>query len=324
MPVTAAAHIVPLMPPGDVVALAVRAEQLGYDTCLIADEGFHPDIYACLGAIAVNTDRIQIGVMTNAYTRHPAVSAAALATINELSGGRVVATLLAGGSMVLAPMGIERRRPYRHLADMVEALRLLWSGEPVTWEGETCALEGAQLGLGPQSIPIWVAGRGPMVLGLAGRSCDGAVMTVKPDLAAAFAIVAEAAATAGHPEPARMYLGRICYTPALFEQQRRTLSYVLMDSPRRALESLDMSADAMATIEQAAITNDASAVDPLVTDDLLRRYQIAGSPTECSTQVRELAQQHRLSRVLVDVLSADLDENLAVLEDSFPIVTGQL
>ena len=104
--VAAGVHIVPLMPAGDVIAVAVEAERLGYDYCLVADEGFHPDIYVSLGAIARETDRITIGVMTNGYTRHPAVTAAALATVNELAPGRVVGTMMAGGSMVLGPMGI--------------------------------------------------------------------------------------------------------------------------------------------------------------------------------------------------------------------------
>ena len=42
--VAAGVHIVPLMPSPDVVALVVEAEQLGYDYCMVADEGVHPDI----------------------------------------------------------------------------------------------------------------------------------------------------------------------------------------------------------------------------------------------------------------------------------------
>ena len=187
--VGAGVHIVPLMPAQDVIALAVEAEQLGYDYCMVADEGFHPDIYACLGAVARETSRITLGVMTNGYTRHPAVTAAALATVNELSAGRVVACMLAGGSMVLAPMAIARVRPYRVLADAVEAMTQLWSGGSVTWAGETCALDQAQLGLGAQEIPLWIAGRGPLVLGHAGRVADGVILTVKPDLGAAIEVV---------------------------------------------------------------------------------------------------------------------------------------
>ena len=62
--VAAGVHIVPLMSSRDVIALVVEAERLGYDYCMVADEGVHPDIYACLGAAARETKRIQLGVMT--------------------------------------------------------------------------------------------------------------------------------------------------------------------------------------------------------------------------------------------------------------------
>ena len=320
--VSAGVHIVPLMPAGDVISVALEAERLGYDYCLVADEGLHPDVYACLGAIASATDRITLGVLTNGYTRHPAVTAAAAATVNELSGGRLVVTLLAGGSMVLSPMGIERARPARVVADALQALRLLWSGEEVTWRGETCSLDRARLGLGPQSIPIWIASRGPRLLELAGQQADGVVLTVKPDLGAALSLVEEAAAAVDRPRPGRYYLGRICYTPEMLEGQRRTLSFVLMDSPRRVLDSLGLSFDEIEVVEHAAASNQPELVDELVTGDLLRRYQVAGTPAECRTEVGELARDHSLSGVLIDALSSDLSENLSVLSDSLPIITG--
>ena len=318
--VAAGVHIVPLMPPGDVIAVAVEAERLGYDYCLVADEGFHPDVYACLGAIARATDRITLGVMTNGYTRHPAVTAAAAATVNELSGGRLVVTLLAGGSMVLSPMGIERARPARVVADSVQALKGLWSGEEVSWRGETCSLDRARLGMGPQTIPVWIASRGPRLLTLAGQQADGVILTVKPDLGAALSLVEEAAARAGRPDLHRFYLGRICYTQELLEGQRRTLSFVLMDSPRRVLESLGLSADEIAVVEHAAGANQPELVDEIVDGDLLRRYQVAGTAEECRAEVEQLARRHSLSGVLIDALSSDLSENLAVLAESLPII----
>lgn len=320
--VAAGAHIVPLMPADDVIGLVVEAERLGYDYCMVADEGVHPDIYACLGAAARETDHIRIGVMTNGYTRHPAVTAAALATVNELSGGRVVACMLAGGSMVLGPMAIERTRPHRVMADTVTALRKLWTGEEVSWRGEHCSLDRARLGMGHQDIPLWIAGRGPRVLGLAGEVADGLVCTVKPDVGAALALATAAAERAGRAAPQPMYLGRICYTPDLLEGQRRTLSYVLMDSPERVLRSLSLDPDAIATVRHAARTNDAGLVDPLVTDDLLRRYQIAGTPQECAAEVARMAAEHALHAVLIDALFPDYGENLSVLENSLPIIKG--
>ena len=320
--VAAGVHIVPLMPAGDVISVAVEAERLGYEYCLVADEGFHPDVYACLGVIARATDRITLGVLTNGYTRHPAVTAAAAATVNELSGGRLVVTLLAGGSMVLSPMGIERARPARVVADSVQALRRLWSGDEVSWRGETCSLDRARLGMGPQSIPIWIAGRGPRLLGLAGQQADGVILTVKPDLGAALSLIGSAAAAAGRPDPHCFYLGRICYTPDLLEGQRRTLSFVLMDSPPRVLQSLGLTPGEIEVVEHAAGANHPELVDELVTDALLQRYQVAGTAEECRAEVEELAREHSLSGVLIDALSEDLDENLAVLADSLPLIHG--
>lgn len=316
-------HIVPLMPAADVVTVAIEAERIGYDYCLVADEGFHPDIYATLAVIARETERIGIGAMTNGYTRHPAVTAAALATVNELSGGRALVTMLAGGSMVLSPMGIARTRPFAVVSDAIDVMRQLWTGEAVTWTGTTASLDSARLGLGPQSIPIWMASRGPKLLGLAGRSADGAVITVKPDLGAALEIVDAGARQAGRESPTRVYLGRICYTPEMLEGQRRTLSYVLMDSPRRVLSSLGFDDGQAGVVEQAAATNRPDLVDELVSDELLRRYQVAGTPAECSAELTLLAERHRLDVVLTDVLAADLDENVRLIHETHPIITGE-
>ena len=306
----------------DVIAVAVEAEHLGYEYCLVADEGLQPDVYACMGVIARETTRITIGVATNGYTRHPAATAAALATLDELSGGRVVLTMLAGGSMTLGPLGIARDRPYRVLADAIQVMQLLWSGEEVSWTGETCSLDRARLGLGRREIPVWIASRGPLVLGLAGRAADGVILTVKPDVGAALGLVGDAANEAARPRPQPMYLGRICYTAELLEAQRRTLSFVLMDSPRRVLKSLGLDEREVGIVEEAARSNHPTLVDPLVTDELLRRYQIAGSPAECAAEVVALAREHQLQAVLIDALSADLDENLAVIRNSLPIIRG--
>ncbi len=320
-------HVVPFMAPADVVAVACEAERIGYDYCVIADEGFRSDVYACLGAIAQRTERIRIGPVTNGYTRHPAVTASAMATLNAMSGGRALITMLAGGSMVLAPMGIARESPYRVVADAITVMRLLWSGEEVTWNGARHRLASARLGAellepSPASIPIWLATRGPMLLRLAGRSADGALLTVKPDLGEALAIVADGAREAGRPGPGRMYLGRICYTPEMVAEQLRTLPYVLMDSPPRVLRSLGFDEAGMAVVEQAAHENDPELLSPHLTDELLARYQVAGTPEECAAGISALVAEHALDVVVADLLSPDLDENIELLHRTYEILAA--
>ena len=101
-------QIVPTMGSDELIDIVVLAEELGYSYCMVADEGLMLDVYAVLGAAARATSTIRLGPVTNPYTRHPAATAAAVATIDEMSGGRAFVTLVAGGTMVLHPMGIER------------------------------------------------------------------------------------------------------------------------------------------------------------------------------------------------------------------------
>ena len=87
-------NLIPDMPCEEVIETIQAAEQLGYSVCLLDDEGFMPDVYTLLGRAAEKTSAIRLGPVTNGYTRHPAVTAVAVATLNEISGGRAVAALV--------------------------------------------------------------------------------------------------------------------------------------------------------------------------------------------------------------------------------------
>ena len=90
MTVTLEAEISPGMSPGDFVDLAVRCEQAGFDRFGVSDVVFWPDCFVLQGLIAQATSRIHIGSMvTNPYSRHPAMLAGAAATLQELSGDRM-------------------------------------------------------------------------------------------------------------------------------------------------------------------------------------------------------------------------------------------
>ena len=78
--------------------MAREAERLGAGVLLLADEGIDRDIYVVFAAIASATERITlVPGITNPFSRHPVATAAALASLEELAPGRVVAGLGAGG-----------------------------------------------------------------------------------------------------------------------------------------------------------------------------------------------------------------------------------
>ena len=317
-------QIVPTMGSAELIDIVVAAEELGYSYCMVADEGLMLDVYAVLGAAARATSTIRLGAVTNPYTRHPAATAAAIATVDEMSGGRAFATLVAGGTMVLHPMGIERSAPLAVMTDTIEALRLLWQGEPVTWQGRRLSLEGAQLTTGTHSIPIWVAARGERMLALAGTHADGLVLMVKSDLGDAFGLADQARqeSPAGSPLT-RVYLDRLAYKPEMIEEAKHLYGYAIMDSPPRILKNLGLSETEIAGLKQAFTEGGPEAVGQLVTDELVAQYQIAGTPAECRRQLEHLIGAHRLDAFFVNIISPGPAANRDLLTEVVSIATGE-
>jgi 5,10-methylenetetrahydromethanopterin reductase len=152
------------------------AERLGYSTVWVADEGLYRNVYALLAVAALSSTSIRLGTaVTNPYTRHPALTAAAIATIDELSGERAVLGLGAGGS-ALAALGMERDRPVDAVRDAVCIITGLTEGGRVNYRGRQWSFAGA-LNLVPiRRVPILIAGRGPRMLRLAGELADGVII----------------------------------------------------------------------------------------------------------------------------------------------------
>ena len=314
-------QIVPTMGSAELIDTIVTAEELGYSYCMVADEGLMLDVYGVLGAAARATSTIRLGAVTNPYTRRPAATAAAIATVDEMSGGRAFVTLVAGGTMVLHPMGLERSAPLAMMADTIEALRLLWRGEPVTWQGRRLSLEGAQLATGTHSIPIWVAARGERMLALAGTHADGLVLMVKSDLGDAFGLADQARTEASAPLT-RVYLDRLAYKPEMIEEAKHLYGYAIMDSPPRILKNLGLNEAEIAGLKEAFTQGGPEAVGQLVTDELVASYQIAGTPAECRSQLQDLIGAHRLDAFFVNIISPGLSANHELLSEVVSIAAG--
>lgn len=155
-----------------VAAMVRLAEQAGFSEAWIGDsQGIWKDPYVCLGACALQTTRIKLGIgVTNVRTRHLAVTARAMATVDELSGGRGLLGIGAGDTAFLhldwKPATVATCR------EAVHALRSLLAGDTATWQGWT--IEPLQnLACGP--VPIYLAASGPRMLELAGEVADGCI-----------------------------------------------------------------------------------------------------------------------------------------------------
>jgi len=158
-------------------AYAAEIEASGYDGLWYADERFHHEPYVGLAAMALATSRITLGVgVADPYTRHPALVAAAINSVDELSGGRAVLGYGAG-VVGLDSLGLKLDRPARAMREGIEIIRGLWAGQTVTVTGEVLSIKEGRMDVPARAnIPICVAADKPYTLRLAGEVGDAVMI----------------------------------------------------------------------------------------------------------------------------------------------------
>jgi 5,10-methylenetetrahydromethanopterin reductase len=206
--------LLPSRPASELVEIAVRAEALGYDDLWVADERFFREVYTVLGLVAARTSRIRLGPgVTDPYSRHPALTAMAIATLDEVSGGRALLGLGAGVSG-FRELGIDAARSAVAIREAVELIRRLLAGHTVTVKGTAVRFEDGRLDFAPPraDVPIYVASQREAGCRVAGRVADGAIMqgcVAEPLLRFFRESVAEGARRAGRDPAAVELVARI-------------------------------------------------------------------------------------------------------------------
>jgi 5,10-methylenetetrahydromethanopterin reductase len=156
--------------------LAGQAEDAGVDSVWVAEGPVARDAFVTLSAIAMRTQRVELGTgVVNPYTRHPAQLAASFATLDELSDGRAVCGVGIGARDFLIPLGADVTKPLRTAREMLEIIRRLLARELVQVKGGKFTVEQVRLGFRPtrQGVPIVLAATGPKMCALAGEAADG-------------------------------------------------------------------------------------------------------------------------------------------------------
>jgi len=159
------------------IGLAEEAESLGYDQIWVSNEKFYRDMYVAATAVAEHTRRVRIGTfVADPYSQHPALTAMAVATLDEVSGGRAVLGIGAGGTG-FPEMGIVRTKPAQAIKEAIHVIRGLWRGKTVDFKGEVISCHQTRLSCRVRpDIPIVVASRGDRVLQVAGEVADGVMI----------------------------------------------------------------------------------------------------------------------------------------------------
>jgi 5,10-methylenetetrahydromethanopterin reductase len=164
--------------PRRTVDLATRAEGWGFDGLLLADsENLVGDPYVELALAARATERLRLGpAVTNPVTRHPAVTAAAVATLQVESGGRAVVVFGRGDSAVLQ-LGIPPATTAELERGLTELQGFLGGGE-VELEGGSRARMSWIGTMHSSKVPVSVAATGPRTIAAGARHAERVDFTV--------------------------------------------------------------------------------------------------------------------------------------------------
>jgi 5,10-methylenetetrahydromethanopterin reductase len=170
------------IPAPEVVQLGALAADYGVDTLWASSFPARRDPLLCLAGLAAQPGALRLGaVPLSPYEVHPLKLADGLLTLNEMSGGRVSATIGGLGHSVMRVTGLTPVRRVRAVRECVEILRAAASGAAVDYVGELYTLQNYQADWVTQPPPrLYVGANGPQMLRMAGAVADGVMLSDVP------------------------------------------------------------------------------------------------------------------------------------------------
>jgi len=289
----------------DLASLARQVEDWGYDYIWLADERFFREIYSCLTLCALNTKKIQIGVcVTDPYSRHPALTAMAIATLDEISEGRAVLGIGAGVSG-FGELGIDRARPALAMREMVGLVRKLMTGENVDFQGRMVQFNHGALNFTPvrADLPIYVASNAPRGLQVAGELADGAIISgcaEEPSIDYAKGLIAKGTRKVGRDLAEIDLVARLnCCVSTDGQGARNSIRTATIRSLPGHLNfvtaaGIEVAPDLAASLSQMGYTHDDATLADMarrVPDHIIDAMTLAGTPEEVAQRVGRIVRR---------------------------------
>ncbi|MBV9578425.1 MAG: LLM class flavin-dependent oxidoreductase [Chloroflexi bacterium] len=288
--------------PGRVADLARMTEADGWDGLALTDsQNLAGDVFAGLAIAAQSTSRLLLATgATNPATRHPAVLASAMATLQVESGGRAWLGIARGDS-ALAYLG-RKPMPLGEFETALSEVHAYLGGETVDQNGFASRIEWLSR-TGMPAVPISVAATGPRVIEIAAHVADAITFSVGADPARLEPAIALARKTrvahglaplrlgayvnaVAHPDIAtarQMVRGRMGVY-ARFSTMSRSVMDALPDADRKVAEDLVSSYDLQAHAASGA--RHEAALD----DDFVDRFGVVGPSEHVAERLIELVQ----------------------------------
>lgn len=292
----------------DPTDLAVRAEDLGYDSVWMGELWGTSSVVA-LSEIAVATTDVEIGpAIVNVFSRTPAVLAMTAVTLDRISNGRAVFGIGTSTPTAVENVhGMDFDQPVRRSHETIEIIKeIMTRDEPVEYDGEILNVSGVP----PleSDVPLYHAALGPANRRVVGRLCDGWIPHNIPfsRLDKAFETVAETAREVGR-DPDEITIAP--YVPTAvsddedqaYDAVRGHIAYYAGSATGYQKAIGTRFPNEAERIAEAWKAGNRSEATELVTDEMVHELGIAGTPTDSQEQLRTLVAETAIDRPLITI-----------------------
>jgi len=268
--------------PARTLELARAGERLGFDELWLSEDYFSTGAVSAAGAVLAATERVPVGLgVVPVLTRHPALLAMELATLEGMFPGRLRAGVGLGVPDWLRQMGLAPRSSLAAMRECLTALRRLLAGEEVSARGELFRLERIRLEH-PVAMPLYAGAIGPHMLELAGELADGVVLSTLAG--ATYVRWATSRIAAGAGAARRRVVTFAMFSDDRAAVRRATAFYLALD-PRSALTDVYGWTDELVELARGGTAS----VERALPDEWLDELAIAGDADECAARIRRLA-----------------------------------
>ena len=338
-----------VLPIPELVRLAKVADDAGIDSIWIG-EGYHffrrlhgeaRSATTAAAAIALNTRQIKIGLgIIPPYTRHPALIAMEAVSLDELSGGRFILGLGVAKAAVMH-LGFEEAnlKPLGTHREAIEVIRQLLSGQEVNYQGKHYQVDApARIdGQNAARVPIILGVTGPKLLQLAGEVADAAILptfTTPAFVRYAANEIRKGAERAGRtlddvPIGASLPFA-VDENGAVARDAIRELTAVYIGNKIQNIRNDVILQSAGLTEEEALPISDAltrrgtKAAARMVTDEIMDKVVVAGSPAEVCQKLSDLAAAGLRLPLLYQVLGRSREEGIRLIAEAVkPVFENQ-
>ena len=283
----------------ELIRLAKLAENAGFDSVWFPHDTFMHNTWVLTTAAAEATSRIRIGTVgTNPYTTNPCEIATYAATLDDLSGGRLILGVGLHTEKMVEWTGIDASAYMQCTREAIDIIRRLFRGETVDYHGELfqwteqCYM---RMDVPRPDMPIYAAGFGAEYLQLCGEVGDGSLPMITPPESAGYMVnnirrgaARSVAERSSHVISGCGWLSLSESRKAATDVMRKMVAYFGPYLEEPALNTIGLRADDMAPLGEMIAAGNYEAAWSMVTDDMVK-LGVSGTPADVIEQVERLA-----------------------------------